>query len=157
MKKIIIIPCIIYTIFISFSALANIEKGKWNFVKDDDFCYIGSSPILSEMPEGKKRGDVFILVYRINKNPEKFIQITAGYNYKEGSVIKVEIDKKIHNFYSPDVDDSAWTDDDEKVIRSMKKGAELIVNGTSGRGTKTIDTYTLKGFTAAFNILSKDC
>ena len=109
------------------------------------------------MPEGKKRGDVFILVYRINKNPEKFIQITAGYDYKEGSVIKVEIDKNSYDFYSPDVDDSAWTEDDEKIIRSMKKGAELIVTGTSGRGTKTIDKYTLKGFTAAFNILSKDC
>jgi len=147
----------VFLIFFSHSSMSQIEQGKWNYVKEPDLCYIGSAPEIIDIPEGKKRGDVFILVYRINKNPEKFIQITAGYNYKEGSVIKVEIDKKIHNFYSPDVDDSAWTDDDEKVIRSMKKGAELIVNGTSGRGTKTIDTYTLKGFTAAFNILSKDC
>ena len=39
----------------------------------------------------------------------------------------------------------------------MKKGITLIVEGYSSRGTLTVDTYTLKGFTAAFNKLSKDC
>jgi len=155
MKKIIIISCTVYIIFASFSTFANIEKGKWNFVKGDDFCYIGSYPISIKMPEGKKRGDVYILVYRINKNSEKIIQISAGYNYKEGETVKVKIDKKNYDFYS--VDDSAWTEDDKKIIYAMKKGVELTVTGTSSRGTKTIDSYTLKGFTVAFNSLSKDC
>ena len=39
----------------------------------------------------------------------------------------------------------------------MKKGIELIITGISKRGTKTTDIYTLKGFTAAYNQLSKDC
>ena len=39
----------------------------------------------------------------------------------------------------------------------MKKGVDLSVTGISKRGTKTTDTYTLNGFTAAYNKLSKDC
>jgi len=91
----------------------------------------------------------------MNKDQKKIIQINAGYDYKEGDDVIVKIDKNIYNFYA--VEDSAWTEDDKKIIQAMKKGVELTVTGISSRGTKTIDTYTLKGFTAAFNILSKDC
>ena len=56
-----------------------------------------------------------------------------------------------------DVPDSAWTNDDAKVIFAMKKGLELVITGESSRGTITNDTYTLKGFTSAFNQLTKDC
>ena len=43
------------------------------------------------------------------------------------------------------------------MIYAMKKGIKLIVTGVSTRGTKTVDTYTLTGFTAAYNKLTKDC
>ena len=60
------------------------------------------------------------------------------------------------NFFGKE--DSAWTSDkDKEVIFAMKKGITLIVEGYSSRGTLTVDTYTLKGFTAGFNKLSKDC
>jgi len=39
----------------------------------------------------------------------------------------------------------------------MKKGLELKVTGESSRGTITNDTYTLNGFTAAYNQLINDC
>ena len=135
--------------------LANIEKGKWNFVKEDNYCYVGSLPINSDIPEGKKRGDVYILVYRLNKNPEVIVQINSGYPYKIEEPVNIKIDKKDYKFYADE--DSAWTDDDSAVIYAMKKGNELTVIGTSSRGTKTTDKYTLNGFTAAYNKLTKDC
>ena len=134
---------------------ANIEKGSWNFVKEDNYCYIGSLPISSDIPEGKIRGDVYILVYRINKNPDAIVQINSGYPYKEEEPVKVKIDKKIYEFYSED--DSAWTNNDKEIINAMKKGIDLNVTGISKRGTKTTDKYTLNGFTAAYNKLSKNC
>ena len=39
----------------------------------------------------------------------------------------------------------------------MKKGLKLVTSGISDRGTKVTDTYTLKGFTAAFKNLMGDC
>tara|TARA_B100000029_G_C17343217_1_gene876086 strand:+ start:290 stop:760 length:471 start_codon:yes stop_codon:yes gene_type:complete len=156
MKNIYIIIFFVLQSLINFEVLANIEKGKWNFVKDSDYCYIGSLPINSEIPEGKTRDDPYILVYRINKNPEPIIQIYAGYNYKKNVPVKVKIDKKIYEFFSED--DSAWTEDDNSIIYAMKMGIDLVITGISSRTeTKTIDTYTLKGFTAAFNKLTKDC
>ena len=43
------------------------------------------------------------------------------------------------------------------TTESMKKGINLNVKGFSSRGTLTVDTYTLKGFSSAFNTLSKGC
>ena len=56
-----------------------------------------------------------------------------------------------------DRSETAWTNNDEKVVYAMKKGLELVLSGQSTRGTKTNDTYTLKGFTSAINKLNEDC
>ena len=134
---------------------ANVEKGKWNFVKDIDYCYIGSAPIDTDIPEGKQRGITYILVYRINHNKDAIVQIAAGYPYKKDQNVNVTIDNSQFDFYSDD--DAAWFNDDSKVIFAMKKGIKLTVKGESTRGTKTTDIYTLKGFTLAYNQLFNDC
>ena len=43
------------------------------------------------------------------------------------------------------------------VVDAMIRGARLVVKGTSSRGTKTTDTYSLKGFSAAFKAIGKAC
>jgi len=155
MKNFIQLFFFISFLFLSNNILADIEKGNWNFVKENDYCYIGSLPVNSDIPEGKKRGDVYILVYRINNNPETIIQINSGYPYKNEESVNVKIDKKNYEFYADE--DSAWTNNDKEVVFAMKKGVKLTVSGISSRGTKTVDTYTLNGFTAAYNKLTKDC
>ena len=139
----------------STSSHAKVEKGKWNFVKDTDYCYIGSAPIETDLPKDKQRGVTYILVYRINKSKEAIVQITAGYPYKKDQKVGVTIDHAQFDFYSDD--DAAWSNDDDKIIFAMKKGIKLTVKGESSLGTKTTDTYTLKGFTAGYNQLFNDC
>ena len=155
-KKLLIITTIFLIIFIKQAF--SLEKGKWTFVKDSDWCYIGSLPIKSDLPETKKRGDNYILVYKIIGSEENIVQVEAGYKYNLDKKITVKIDNTSFNFYSTeDSSETAWTNDDTKVIYAMKKGLNLVLNGESTRGTVTNDTYTLKGFTSAINKLNKDC
>ena len=157
MKKIILTLTAIFLIIISKQAFS-LEKGKWNFVKDNDWCYIGSLPINSDLPETKQRGDNYILVYKIIGSDENIIQVEAGYKYNLEKNINVKIDNTTFNFYSTeDSSETAWTNDDSKVIYAMKKGLDLTLTGESSRGTVTNDTYTLKGFTAAINKLNNNC
>ena len=136
----------------------SLEKGKWNFVKDSDWCYGGSLPIKSDLPETKKRGDNYILVYKIIGSEENIVQVEAGYKYNLDKNIIVKIDNSSFDFYSTeDSSETAWTNDDVKVIYAMKKGLNLTLTGESSRGTITNDNYSLKGFTAAINKLNKDC
>ena len=150
---------ILFTIFVILPVKGySLEKGKWSFVKDETWCYIGSLPLKSDLPDTKKRGENYILVYKLIGSDEKIIQIEAGYNYNLSADILVKIDQAEYGFYTTeDSSDTAWTDNDSEVIYAMKMGLELILNGESSRGTITNDTYTLKGFTAALNKLNEDC
>ena len=140
------------------STLIALEAGKWSFEKTDEYCYVGSLAIDSDLSFDKKRGDFYVLVYKNIGNPETVVQIEAGYNYKVPSDITVNIDKGDYKFYTTeDVPTAAWTEEDSKVIFAMKKGLELKVTGESSRGTVTNDKYTLNGFTAAYNKLIEEC
>ena len=157
MKKVASIFLVVCIVFIAKQSMS-LEKGKWSFVKDNDWCYIGSSPIKTDLPDTKKRGENYILVYKIIGSEENIIQIEAGYKYNLDKKINVKIDNANYDFYSTeDSSETAWTNDDKKVIYAMKKGLELTLTGESARGTITNDVYTLKGFTNAVNQLNKDC
>ena len=56
MKKILLTITTIFFVMITKNLLS-LEKGEWTFVKNDDWCYIGSLPLKSDLPETKKRGD----------------------------------------------------------------------------------------------------
>ena len=157
MKKVASIFLVVCIVFIAKQSMS-LEKGKWSFVKDNDWCYIGSSPIKSDLPDTKKRGENYILVYKIIGSEENIIQIEAGYKYNLDKKINVKIDNANYDFYSTeDSSETAWTNDDKKVIYAMKIGLELTLTGESARGTTTNDVYTLKGFTNALNQLNQDC
>ena len=157
MKKIVSTFLVVFALLITKQSIS-LEKGKWSFVKDEDWCYIGSYPLKSDLPETKKRGESYILVYKINGSEENIIQIEAGYKYNLDKKINVKIDNTNYDFYSTeDSSETAWTNDDKKIIFAMKKGLELTLTGESARGTTTNDVYTLKGFTNAVNQLNQDC
>jgi len=157
MQKILLTLIIIFFASISNNLFA-LEKGSWTLTTDNDWCYIGSLPIKSDLPETKKRGENYILVYKIIGNDQIIVQVEAGYQYNLDKDIIVKIDNTSFEFYSTeDSSETAWTDNDEKVIYAMKKGLELVLIGQSNRGTMTKDTYTLKGFTSALNKLNEDC
>ena len=56
--------------------------------------------------------------------------------------------------------EAAWLasmDDEAGFVAALKKGSKLVVHGTSGKGTKTTDTYSLAGITAAMAAIDKAC
>ena len=56
--------------------------------------------------------------------------------------------------------DGAWNYDrsnDRAMVAAMKRGLSMVITGRSSRGTVTTDTYSLRGFTAAYNAISDAC
>ena len=132
-----------------------IEKGTWSFIKEENWCYIGSIPIKEE-GKYKQRGDTYVIVYKINNNPESTVQVNAGYNYQEEKPVELIIDNTKFSLFSQG--DSAWSSNqDKKIISAMINGKQMTIKGYSFKGTLTTDTYTLIGFTSAYNKLNKDC
>ena len=46
---------------------------------------------------------------------------------------------------------------DKKLVKAMRSGNQLVINGVSSRGSKTRDIYSLLGFTSAHNTINRTC
>lgn len=127
-------------------------------VNGNKVCFISSPP---EKAEGdyEQRGPVTTFVtHWPSQDKRDEISIKAGYTYKEDSLVTVQIGGNKWELWTDG--DRAWAFDagDEKaLVRAMKGGLEMLVKGTSSRGTLTTDTYSLKGFTAAYEAISEAC
>jgi hypothetical protein len=125
---------------------------------DGKTCYMASAPT-SETGKYEKRGDTFVLVtHRPAEKTRDVVEIRAGYTYKKDSDVMVKIGS--HTFKLFTNEDSAWAEDsktDHALTRAMIRGHNMVVKGTSSRGTLTTDTYSLSGFTAAHKAINTAC
>lgn len=121
-------------------------------------CYILSTP-KKATGSYKKRGEIFALVtHRPSEKTRNVFSYMAGYTYKSDSVANVTIDKQKFVLFTHN--DTAWAPDtatDTKLADALRKGASLVITGTSSKGTATSDTLGLKGTTDAFKAIDAAC
>lgn len=121
-------------------------------------CYLGSEPSKSE---GKytKRGDVlFLVTHRPASKAIGVVNFQTGYTFKEDSEVSLLIGGQTYMLFTEESD--AWARDaktDKAIVQDMIRGVNMVIKGTSSRGTLTTDTFSLKGFTAAYKAASKAC
>ena len=124
----------------------------------DKVCYIASAPI-KEKGNYTRRDDTYVLVsHRPTEKKRDVFELRAGYTYKKKSSVVLNIDGRKFKLFTSG--GTAWAKTpkiDKTIARMMKRGRKMTVTGTSSRGTKTIDTYSLKGFTAAYNAIGVNC
>jgi hypothetical protein len=56
--------------------------------------------------------------------------------------------------------DGAWVknaNDEARLVETMRKSSEMIIRGESGRGTKSVDKYSLKGLSQALDRVAQEC
>ncbi|PPR17237.1 MAG: hypothetical protein CFH33_00107 [Alphaproteobacteria bacterium MarineAlpha9_Bin3] len=134
----------------------------WQATYWDEGAGVCTMMTIPKKEEGKysKRGEVFAQVVK-NKGAKDsgVVNFVAGYTFKENSEVNVIIDNK-HSFVLFTNKSTAWAQtekDDASLIKYMKLGNKMIVKGISSRGTNTKDTYSLKGFVAAYKAMNKKC
>lgn len=121
-------------------------------------CYMASRPTREE-GNYTQRGDVFVLVtHRPAENSRDVVSVITGYSYQGDSEATVRIGNDTFSLFTDD--DTAWaydTETDRNIVGAMRRGAQMVVQGTSGRGTLTTDTYSLFGFTATLETINEAC
>ena len=117
-------------------------------------CYIMSTP-KSEKGNYTRRGDVYILVSLGPKMETGIVTLHAGYPFQEDSEVNVNIDGKGQTLLTSNEIAWAYDGEDQAFIERMRIGKKMVVVGFSKRGTKTTDTYSLFGFTQAYETILK--
>lgn len=151
------------SVFIAYGANAQEKDRSYNQwtvyttkLQGKKTCYMASFPT-KKSGNYRRRDEPYLLVTRMDNNVYE-VSTSSGYPYKKGGDVNVDIDGKKYTMFTQG--ELAWAhgaQQDIEMVRKMKAGNFIKIRGTSQLGTYSIDTYSLKGFTAAFNRMNSVC
>jgi invasion protein IalB len=123
-------------------------------------CFALAKPKTSKTePAGRKRDPTYIFVStRPAENVRNEVSVIIGYPFKISSDATAEIGPTKFTMYTRN--DGAWIQnvvEEARMIDAMRKGTDVTVKGTSGRGTASTDQYSLKGLAQALDKIEQEC
>ena len=141
------------------------QFGDWGAYKADPggkaVCFALSKPTKGETdPPGRNRDPAYAFVStRPSEKVKNQISIVVGYPQKPGHDALATIDGSTkYALYTED--DGAWvknTGEESQMVDAMRKGTSFVITSESSRGTKTTDTYSLKGVGEALDKVAAEC
>lgn len=117
----------------------------------------------------KRDAALLFVTYIPGSNVKGQVSFTGGYPFRKGSTVTLNVGGTTFEMFTGEDDPStpgiredemAWSasdQEDAKIISAMKRGADAVLTAFSARGTKTEDTFSLFGFTAAVEDAEKRC
>jgi hypothetical protein len=123
-------------------------------------CFALAKPKTTKIePAGGKRDPSYVFVStRPAENVKNEVSVIIGYPFKTSSDATAEVGAVKFAMYTQK--DGAWIKnvaEEARMVDAMRKGADLTVKGTSGRGTASIDQYSLKGLAQALDKIEQEC
>ena len=123
-------------------------------------CFALAKPKTTKTePEGRKRDPSYVFVStRPADKVKNEVSVIIGYPFKTSSDATAEIGTAKFAMYTQN--DGAWIKnvaEEARMVDAMRKGADLTVKGTSGRGTQSTDQYSLKGLAQALDKIEQEC
>lgn len=106
-----------------------------------------------------RRGDIlFFVSFRPGSGVNGEVSFTGGYPFAPDSTVTLDIGgTKFELFVDGEWAWPASDADDARIVAALKRGAEASLSARSARGTRTQDTFSLFGFTAALDEARKRC
>lgn len=127
-------------------------------------CYTLSKPVSSEPTKAKRDPVFFIITDWPGRKPKTKSEpeVVPGYLYKDGATVNAQVGSQKFELFAKNDGGAgaAWVReraDEVRLIEAMKKGKQLVVTGTSLRGTVTRDTYSLAGLGDALQKIHEAC
>jgi hypothetical protein len=123
-------------------------------------CFAIAKPASSETnPPGKSRNPTFMFISsRPGDKVSNEISIVIGYPFKPSGEATLEVGSASFALYTQQ--DGAWIKnaaEEQHLLDAMRAGQNAVVKGTSSHGTRSTDTFSLKGFGQALDRSDQDC
>ncbi len=123
-------------------------------------CFALAKPTSSASePAGRNRDPSYAFVStRPAEKVRNEVSVIVGYPQKPGHDATAAIGSSTYSMYTQN--DGAWVKnaaEEAQMVETMRKGADLVVKSESARGTKTTDTFSLKGIAQALDKVAEEC
>jgi hypothetical protein len=117
-------------------------------------CY-AFVPAKNSAPAVPNRGQIVLTVTERPAGRDA-VAITAGYTYPKGATVTMQVGTTGFDFYTSGSD--AFARDGKAVVAAFQKSASALTRGPGPREGQVIaDTYSLRGFSAAYAAITKAC
>jgi len=123
-------------------------------------CFVLSKPTSAVTdPPGRSRDASYAFITtRPTDKVTNEVSVVVGYPQKPNHDASATVDGKSYVLYTQN--EGAWVKnagDETLLVDAMRKGATMIIQSESGRGTKTTDTYSLRGVADALDKVAAEC
>ena len=123
-------------------------------------CFALAKPGSSQTnPPNRPRDPAYLFIStRPGEKVKDEISLIIGYPIKPNTELSAAVGGASFPLYTQE--DGAWVKnppDEPKMIEAMRKGSDVVVKGESGKGTKTTDTFSLKGISQALDRVGQEC
>ena len=123
-------------------------------------CFAIAKPSSSETnPPNRPRNPAYMFISsRPADKVSNEVSIIAGYPFKPSADATLEVGSASFVLYTQQ--DGAWIKtnaDEQRLIDSMRAGQSAVVKGMSAKGTRSTDTFSLKGLAQALDRTGQDC
>jgi hypothetical protein len=123
-------------------------------------CFALSKPTAATSePSSRTRDAVYAFVStRPSEKVRNEVSVIVGYPQKAGHDATAAIGSSTYPMYTQN--DGAWVKnaaEETQMVETMRRGSDLVVKSESARGTKTTDTYSLKGIAQALDRVAEEC
>ena len=121
-------------------------------------CFAQSIPVIRAPKKIKRDSSRLFVSFRPNENIKNEVSVTNGYDFKLKAPVTAKSGKKSYDLFSKGR--FAWvvdSEDEGKLILTMKKASRLMIIGNSDSGAQTTDHYSMMGFTKAYSAAKKSC
>ena len=108
----------------------------------------------SSSPALPARGDVVLTVTE-RTTARDSVAIEAGFDYAKDASVTVQVDQAGLDFFTRDRD--AYARDNRAAVAAFQKGERAIARSPGPKGQQVTDTFSLKGFSAAYAAAIKAC
>jgi invasion associated locus B (IalB) protein len=123
-------------------------------------CFALAQPASMETsPPNRPRNPAFMFISsRPGDKVSNEVSIVSGYPFKQNAEATAEVGSSMFALYT--LQDGAWVKnaaEEAHMVDAMRTGQSAVVKGTSAKGTKTTDTFSLKGFAQALDRTDQEC
>ena len=140
------------------------QFGDWGAYKatpgGKKICFALSKPTSAATePAGRKRDPSYAFIStRPSEKVKNEVSVIVGYAQKPGLEAAAAVGPSNYVLYTQN--DGAWVKnaaEEAQMVETMRKGTDLVVKSESALGTKTTDTYSLKGMAQALEKVAEEC
>jgi len=126
-------------------------------------CFALSKPTSSvDVPPNRRTAANAVYMF-ISTRPAESVKdevsmLVAGYGFRGNTEASVSVGTA--NFAMYTQNDGAWVKnaaEEVQLVDAMRKGSDAVIRATTSKGTKTTDTFSLKGISQALERVAQEC